>query len=267
MKTDLISVDGAIVEFGDPKIKPDTLLSSNFIYHNINTLEHRPLHSQWAAEIIEMSYGALYGRPAGITRKVIDDEVYALLRANSYPPASTLVSIYVIPTGEDTPRRMITCRKQLIYKGYSVSVGLECTIISYDYPFPQHKTAISLASHTYAMHYAERTGFGAAIAENSAGVMVSMGENPLFAAVGNRILTPAMDDGAADSIERRLGIAMCEDAGFEVYEYPIGVAEMGEFDEIFAITPQGITSIRQVGERMYPHSLAKNLLTYLKKYQ
>lgn len=266
MKNDLISIDGRLVAPHDSGFSPDALMSCNFIYHNVNTLAHRTLHAQWAAEILEMSYRALYGRSSDVTGEIIDNEAGALLRANGYPPASTLVSIYLIPSENGVPVRMMTCRKQLIYKGYAVTVGLECAVVPYDYPFPQHKTAVSLTAHTYAANYAERMGFGGVIAENAAGVMIGVGENPLFVAAGNKILTPAMDDGAADSIERRLGITLCEDSGFGVYEHPVSVRDLLDFDEIFTLTPQGIASIRQAGDRLFPHSLAKNLLPQLQKY-
>lgn len=268
MKNDLISIDGRLVPFGESGFAPDSLLSSNFIYQTIHTFAHRPLHAHWAAEIAEMSCRALYGAPSGVTAELIAREAGALLRANGYPSAgSTLASLYLIPLGDAPPVRMMTCRKQLVYKGYTVTVGLECTVVPYDCPFPQHKTAVSLAAHTYAADYAERMGFGGAIAENAAGVMAGLGDNPLFAVAGKKILTPSMDDGAADSIERRLGIAVCEDAGFGVYEHPVSVADLRDFDELFALTPQGIVSIRQAGDRLFPHSLAKSLLPYLKKYQ
>lgn len=265
MKGDRVSINGTVASFGDSAFTPDTLLAANFIYQKIHTLAHRPLQAQWAAEILETSYMALYGRAAGVSAELLATETGALLRANNYPQASTLVALYIIPDGR--PVRMLSCEKQLVYKGYAVTTGLKCAVVPYEWPFPQHRTAVSLAAHTYAADYVRRKGFDAAISENAAGVMVSLGENPLFAVAGNKALTLSIEDGAADSVERRLGIMACEDAGLTVCEHPLATADVAGFDELFGVTPQGIASIQQVGGRLLPHSLAKNLLPYLKKYE
>ena len=268
MKGDRISINGKIVPFGDSGLTPEELLSSNFIYQKIHTLGYRTLQSEWAAEIADMSCKALYDCPAGFTRESLAKEVEALLAANRYPPASTLVTLYLIPGyGDGPPARLLSCEKQLVYKGYAVATGISCVAVPYEYPFWPHKTAISLAAHTYAAGYARRQGFDGAIAENAAGVMTGFGENPLYAVAGHKVLTPSIDCGAADSVERRLGIMACEDAGLTVCEHSVSSTEAAGFDEIFSVTPQGITSIQQLGDRLFPHSFAKNLLPYLKRYQ
>ena len=265
MKGDRVSINGAVVPFGDGVMAPDALLAANFVYQKIHTLAYRPLQAQWAVEIAETSYRALYGRVAGVDAELLAVEAGALLRANNYPAASTLVSLYFIPDGP--PVRLLSCDKQLVYKGYALSTGLRCTVVPYEWPLSQHKTALSLAAHTYAADYARRKGFDAAIAVNGTGAMVSLGDNPLFAVVGDKALTLSIEDGAADSVERRLGIAACEDAGLTVCEHSLSSDDMERIDELFGVTPQGIASIRQIDGRLLPHSLAKNLLVYLKKYE
>ncbi len=264
MKGDRVSINGAVGAWGDG-FAPDALLSANFIYQKIHTLAYHPLQVQWAVEIAEMSYKALYGREAVISAELLTAEIGALLRANNYPAASTLVSLYLIPDGP--PVRLLSCEKQLVYKGYALQTGLSCTAVPYEWPLPQHKTAVSLAAHTYAADYARRKGFNAAIAENNAGTMVSLGANPLFAVMDDRVLTLSIEDGAADSVERRLGIVACEDAGLTVCEHPLTVGDIERFDELFAVTPQGIASVREIEGRVLPHSLARHLLTFLKKYE
>lgn len=264
MKGDRVSINGVVGPWGEC-FAPDALLAANFVYQKIHTLAHHPLQAQWITEIAETSYRALYGRGTGISAELLTAESGKLLKANNYPQASTLVTLYLIPDGP--PVRLLSCEKQLVYKGYALSTGLRCTVVPYECPLPQHKTAASLAAHTYAADYARRRGFDAPIAANGADVMVSLGENPLFALIGDRALTPSIEDGATDSVERRLGIMACEDAGLTVCEHPLSGADIRGFDELFAITPQGIASIREIDGRLLPHSMAKNLLTYLKKYE
>ena len=267
MKGDLVCLDGNITEFGKAIADPDALLSANFIYQKIHVLGRTPLQAAWHAEIAGMSYNALYGQQAGISHEMLEQEVRALLDANRYPQASTLVTLYLIPSENGTPTRLLSCEKQLLYKGYAMwHTGLKCDVIPYEYPFAQHKTAISLAAHTYAADYARRNGFDAAIAENNAGIVTGLGENPLFASMRNTVVTTPIDDGAADSVERRLCIAVCENCGFDVAEHPIEAARLHDFEELFTITPQGITSVQTAGGRLLPHSLAKNIASHMKKH-
>lgn len=277
MKGDLVCLDGRITEFGKAVPDPDALLSANFIYQKIHVLGRTTLHAAWHAEIAEVSYGALYGReaagspealrPGAVSAEVLEQEVRALLDANRYPQASTLVTLYLIPSESGEPQRLLSCERQLLYKGYAMwHTGLRCAVVPYEYPFAPHKTAVSLAAHTYAAGYARRKGFDAAVAENGAGVLTGLGESPLFAGVRNTVVTTPIDDGAADSVERRFGIAVCEDMGLAVAEHPLESAHLGEFEELFAVTPQGIVSVREIGGRLLPHSLAKTIAERMKGY-
>lgn len=267
MKGDLISINGEITTAGKAEFDPVAVLGANFIYQRIHTLAHVPLQCVAHTEIAEMSYKALYGTPTGISAGVLEKEIKDILTANRYSIASNQVILYLFPPAADAPpTRVLCCEKPLLYKGYAMQhTGLTAVVTPYEYPFAPHKTAISLAAHTYAENYARRMGADAAIAENYAGTLTGLGENPLFAVVRNTVLTTSIDDGAAESVERRLAITAGREASLEVVETPLKSEFINDYDELFTVTPQGIVSVRSCGDLVLPHSMAKNLAGWMKK--
>lgn len=265
MTGDLVCVDGAMVRFGD-RFPPDTLLAANFVYQKVAVFGRRTAAAEWAAEIAGGSYKVLYGHAAGITGGIIEREAAALLDANGYPAeCGAIVAIYLIPNDADVPVRLLSCERQLVWRDYSVSTGGRAAVVPCDAPFVGHRTAASLAAQTCATAYARRLGFSSALCENGSGALVTLGDSPVFAAASGRIFT-APPDPAADSVERRIGIEVCESAGLYVSESAVTATDLPDIEELFALTPQGIESIREVGgnARALSHSLANNLLAHLK---
>ncbi|MCL2561333.1 MAG: hypothetical protein FWE10_03305 [Rikenellaceae bacterium] len=271
MKGDLVSIDGMVVAFGEAGFSPDALLATNFVYQKLHALARRPLHVEWAAEIAERSAESLYGRRAGLTSQSLENEIYALLEANRYPPhGSAFASLYLVPDGEKFIR-LLSCERQMVFKGYALTTGVRCLVVSYEPPLAHHKTAASLAMHSYTAGYARRKSFDAALAESAAGVLTGLGEWPVFAIVGDKAFTPSLADGVPDSVERRLGIAACTEAGLIVCEHALTFSDTADYDELFALTPQGITSICQLvrdgrSSRALPHSMAKNVLAHMRTH-
>lgn len=268
MKGDLISINGEITGAAKTEFDPVNVLGANFIYQRIHTLAHVPLQCAAHAEISEMSYNALYGTSAGLSEHILEKETKAVLSANRYSTASNQIVLYLFPpaAADAPPTRMLCCEKPLLYKGYAMQhTGLTAVVTPYEYPFAPHKTAVSLAAHSYAEHYARRMGADAAIAENYAGVLTGVGENPLFAVVRDTVFTTPIEDGAAESVERRLGIAACGEASLQLVETPVKSQFINDYEELFTVTQQGIVSVRRCGDRLLPHSMARNLAGWMKK--
>ena len=266
MSGDKICVNGTLVEPANVGQSIDALLSGNFIYQKIHTLGHKVLYRDLHIEIADASYTALYGRDAALSQEMLDRDIALLLRENRYPTGSNLVVLYLLPPKDEgePPIRLLSCEEQMLYKGYVLwHKSFDTLITPYEYPFPLHSTAVSLACHTYAQRYARRKGMDAAVTENYSGILTGMGEHPLFALRGNEVCTTAIDSGAADSVERRIGIAACEAAGLLVLEQPIEKAQVKAFDEMFAVTPQGIISLRSCAGRTFPNTMARNIAARL----
>jgi branched-subunit amino acid aminotransferase/4-amino-4-deoxychorismate lyase len=237
-------------------------LSANFVYQKIHALARKPLHAGAHAELLETSYKTLYGSLPGLTARMLEEDAQALLAANRYPEGSVQLMVYLFPDegGAKDPLRIISCEKQLLYKGYTLWHAREKAVaLPYEYPFPHFQTAVSLAAHSYAANYARRKGAGCVISENSHGVMYSAGETPLFAARGNEIVTPGIGDGACDSVERRLGIAAAEKAGYLLEEIPVTRAELSGYQELFTVATGGVTAIGECSGNIYSHSAAARI--------
>ncbi|MDL2319634.1 aminotransferase class IV [Alistipes sp. OttesenSCG-928-B03] len=268
MKNDLVSINGELRAFGDAFGAPDGLLAANFVYQKMNVLGYAPLRAEWHAEIAEISYQTLYGTNCGLDTEALNREVHALLTANRYPRSGVLVSLYLMPAvdGSGQPVRLLSCEKQLVFKDYALwNTGLKCIVLPYEYPYPQFRTAASLAAHTYATDYARRMGADAAICENRAGMLTGVGENPLFVSENRMVFTPPLDDAIPDSAERRLVIEACHRAGITIAERVLTADTLTNCDELFTVTPQGFASIRQYAGQIYPHSLARHLAEQFKQ--
>lgn len=268
MKGDLVCIDGRPVRWGDPAFDAERLPGGDFIYQKIHTIAHKPLQWEMHMEILETSWQTLYRGQTGITREILHREIAALLDANRYPQGGNLVTLCLFPPsdGEGDPLRLLFCEKQLLYKGYTLwHDALRAILTPYEYPFAQHKTAVSLAAHNYAEGYARRRGADAAIAENYRGIVTGVGENPLFAVRGGEAHTTPIEDGVAESVERRLGLAACESAGLVMLQQPVESAQLREFDELFTVTPQGLVSIGRYAGRLFPNSAAKHIAACMER--
>ncbi len=274
MKNDLICVDGRICSWEESGIGLVSLPGADFIYQRLHALDHRPLNRDAHIEIAEISWGTLYGGTAGISQEMLDGDTAKLLEANRYRMGSHLLTLYLFPENSlqsgvskvPRPVRVLACERQLLYRVYPLGQKpLRVISTPYEYPFTPHKTAVSLAAHNYAAGYAQRKGADAAITTNFRGQVIGLGEDPLFLSIGNQIFTTPLDHGAAQSVERQLGIAACERAGMTVFEQAIEAAQLHEFEELFAVTPQGVTSIGQYSNRLYPHTLGKKIAESMAK--
>lgn len=257
MKGDLISINGKLHRPEEVPIPFDRLMASNFVYQRIHAMGQRGLQAPAHAELAETAYRSLYGAGSGITENSLREEMSALLAANRYMQGSISVMLYLLPDENGKPLRILSCEKQLLYKGYTLwHRGEKAVILPYEYPFPHFKTAMSLAAGTYAAQYAHTKGAEIAIAENHAGVLYGAGDEPLFAVIGNDALTTPVGQGACDSVERRLALAACEQADKRVVETALTKELLGEYQELFIATTGGITSVKECGGNIYPNSTA-----------
>lgn len=267
MKGDLLSVNGRLCTLGEAGESPDRMLSANFVWQRIHTLEQRPLHLCSHMDLIETAYVSLYGTTTGLSAATLRAEIATLLQANRYQKGSVAVMLYILPGEDAQPIRILSCEKQLLYKGYSLWHRAEkAMILPYEYPFAHFSTALSLAADTYASNYVRRKSAGIGLAENSAGYLYSAGGGPLFAVMGNRVLTTPVSHGACDSVERRLVIESCTRAKLEVVELPLTRKLLGEYQELFTANVGGIVSIGECLGNIYPYSTASRVATGMNRF-
>ena len=247
MRGDLVCIDGVLHPWDETRFDPDSLLARGYLYQRIHTLEHRPLHIAAHTELIRNSYQALYGLTPDLDEEMLRRETTLTLKENHYPEVSNLITLYLFPPRNGKPGpRMISGTKTLVYPGYTLwHSRLKAITLPYDYPFPEHETALSRITHTFATEYAVRTGAEVALTENREGIVTGAGENPLFAVCDNTVIITPVESGAAESVLRRLGIVLCRETGLTVQEMAITGDLLRRCDELFSLTPQGVVSLSE----------------------
>lgn len=267
MKSDLLSINGKLCRRGEEPLPFDEMMAADFVYQRLHTLGHKVLHAQAHAELADAAYLSLYGTHSGVTAGLLREEAAMALEANRYPHGSVTVMLYLLPGYDGKPIRIISCEKQLLYKGYALwHAAVKAIVAPYEYPFPHFKTGLSLAAGAYAARYASRKGATIAIAENNSGTLTGIGDEPLFAVMGNRAMTTPVGQGACDSVERRLALAACEKAGMEITETPLSKEMLTEYQELFTVTPGGVVSIRECGGNIYPNSTANRVASAMEAF-
>lgn len=247
MRGERVCIDGILRPWDETGFDPDSLLARGYLYQRIHTLEHRPLHTAAHTELLRNSYRTLYGITPDLDEEMLRREIALTLRENRYPAVSNLVTLYLFPPhdGEAGPR-MISGTKTLVYSGYTLwHSRLKAVTLPYDYPFPEHETALSRIAHTFATEYAHRTGADIPLTENREGVITGAGENPLFAVCDDSAVITPVTNGAAESVLRRLGIVLCREAGLTVQESDLTGDLLRRCDELFCLTPQGVVSLSE----------------------
>ena len=175
--------------------------------------------------------------------------------------------LYLFPNNVDPSTRMpikksyiLSCREQLLYTGYTNwHAGVIADILPYDIPFAYHQTSASLTAHKYAEDYVRRRGAHIVLRENTDNIVVSASEYPLFGVVGREVRIAPLSCGMPDSIERVIAITAANSLGLNVVEYPHTKAEFTNYDEIFYVTPQGVTSIVECEGSVYPNIIGRKV--------
>lgn len=273
MRGDAISVNGELIRQSDQLSDIDTLLTSNFIYTRIHTIDYKGLFLNEAIEICEWSYRMMYGSGFGLNVERVKADIKTLLVDNRYPMGSATIMLYLFPDSVDAHTQiasnrsyMLSCREQLLYVGYTNwHSGLIANILPYDVPFAYHQTSASLTAHKYAEDYVRRSGAHIALRESSDNVIVSASEYPLFGVVGREIRTAPLSAGVSDSIERLITINAAHNLGLDIVEYPSTKGEILKYDEMFYVTPQGVSSVVECEGNVYPNIIGRKIGDELEK--
>ncbi len=267
MKGDSLSFNGMLLRQPKQLSNIDMLLGSNFIYARIHAIDYKGLFLRDIIEICEWSYRVLYGVSFGLDVRSISEEIEELLIENNYPMGSAVVMLYLFPNRIDVNTRkpidksyILSCREQLLYTGFTNwHIGVVADILPYDIPFAYHQTSASLTAHKYAEDYVQRRGAHIVLRENVNNVVVSASEYPLFGVVGREVRIAPMSCGIPDSIERVVTINAAYRLGINVIEYPHTKDDIANYDELFYVTPQGVTSIIECEGKVYPNIIGRKV--------
>lgn len=243
---------------------PDSmLLGGDFIYQRIHVMKNTPLHVEAHNEIVIRALLSLYGNSYKLSCEQLRSEIDKLAKVSNYANCSTMMILFVLPSQKgirdtDTVDWILSYEEQLLYPGYTLwHKPMKAVITRYEYPFAEFPTAVSLAAHNYALGYAARQGADIAVTQNHGRVITGAGPLPFFAVSRDRVFITPLEEGALDSVMRRLGLVACEKAGFKIVEQPIDTLSLVEFEEFFIVNIQGVLSIGTLNNRPYPSSAAK----------
>lgn len=242
------------------------LFGHNWVYTTINTFAHKPLHLATKLHYVCDSYHKLFGSRPEIEPLMVAKEVRNLLYYGLYPEGGNTVNLYLIPRREGGHYRLLIYEATTPYDGYGLlSVRPRAIIANYEVPFEKHQTNVSMTAARFADNYAASHNYDTALRANRAGVLISSGDNPLFALRGNTLLTTPIGKGARGSAERELMFRLAELCGVAVVEEELKVEDAATYEEMIVFTPVGLQSIYSLGDmklsNIYASLLGKHLAT------
>ncbi|MCC8036345.1 MAG: aminotransferase class IV [Rikenellaceae bacterium] len=260
-----IVIDGKLLPLDRCAEQIAWLAETNHTYRTLHTLAHRPLHPATQLELLSLAYRALFRRELHLEMDTLCENIASLLYRANAPAGSNTVRIAAAPdpaTGE--PRIFILYEGPLVYSGYRIwHKSVTARPLTYEVPFPAFKTSAGRLCHTFARSFARGEGFDEAITVDYGGYAVSMGDNPLFCISGNGVWVADAEKQSPQSVERLLGIEICTAAHLAITEKALPADSLGEMDEIFAVTPQGIIPVGAVDKKLYASTRVKTFEKYL----
>lgn len=259
-------MDGKITSWREANLSPEMLFGHNWVYTTINTFAHKPLHLATKLHYVCDSYHKLFGSRPEIEPLMVAKEVRNLLYYGLYPEGGNTVNLYLIPRREGGYHRLLIHEATTPYDGYGLlSVRPRAIIANYEVPFEMHQTNVSMTAARFADNYAASHNYDTALRANRAGVLISSGDNPLFALRGNTLLTTPIGNGARGSAERELMFRLAELCGVVVVEEELKVEDAATYEEMIVFTPVGLQSIYSLGDmklgNIYASLLGKHLAT------
>lgn len=208
------------------------------LYQRIRTEGHRPLFLRNHTEILRRTCESLTGRDLRLDPTEIEQNIRCFLAANRFPERSIEVTLELYP--DDTSHIVLRAPRILLYETYDVtSLRPDSRTVVYEWPLGLCHTDASRAAHRLAQIHA---GEATAVRKTQNGALLSVGDDPIFAIRGRTIVTPPIESGAADSVERQLLAAAAKKANLPLLEADILQSELSVYDELFFVDTRGITS-------------------------
>lgn len=287
MKGDKVIYNGRLIPSGEFDYK--TLAGQCHIYQRIHTRDHIPFHGAAHLDIAARTMEGMHGCGIGIDEKELVEEIKQLLSANrygsmacevmlrvfspdlpapftssapsvppTYPISATPTAPPVFPAAKGgAAQHLLEVASQLLYPRYVLwHSRVEAVLFPCEYLFMGYPTSVSLVISDYARRYAAANGAREAIIQNREGVLTNVGDESLFITTGGEVLRSPCSEGAADSVMGRLIEAACGKLGITLTETPLNSVMLGECDEAFFPTTQGITPIKGFGQRLFTNITA-----------
>lgn len=256
---DRVIINGELHSAADLCTDPDRLLTRNYIYQNIHVGNYQAQHLPAHIEIASHAYASLFESDFPLTEQALLSDIKQLLHANSYREMSYVVRLYLF-----SDSYMLSCRGQLLYRGYVMwHSRLKAITTHYENPLPGIANASSLICGEFAIEIAKRSGAEIALTENYDHILTGAGDNPLFAVRDGVVSTTPLKYGAIDSVERRMGIQTAMAAGYKIEQQPLTSNNLESYDELFFIDQQGIVPLHSCNGVLFLNVAADQIALHL----
>ena len=246
----MICIDGQLFQPASAGTRILDLFTNNYIYQQIHTVDHRPLHLHTHFELAAKAFSDLYGEALPLTEEEFELSVRRLLVANHCSRHSHTVLLRLFPSKCDPHHEptsasyMLQYGKTLLYRGYTLwHTRMNATVATDEHTPPGYPTDTALRTARFCQQNACRHGFDLAIHENGEGIITGVGDAPVFCVKDRTLYTTPLTAGATDTVLRRLIFATCRRLYLKIEEIAIRTIWLGDCDEIFTADPQGLISI------------------------
>ncbi len=208
-----------------------------YLYQTVHLARGRARNVAGHIAVLDAASERLFGQRYAPGTQQLAARLEALAAAERYPAG---VSGFVrIELGPDGTERLSPAGVSL-YDGYAFrSITPEAVTVDYDLPLSAAPTSAREAAAQLARLQAELGGAEVAIRCDSAGILRSANDAPLFGIGGHTVLTAPGSTG----VERELALRAIVAAGLELREEPFGRADLPHLDELFFADHRGITSL------------------------
>jgi hypothetical protein len=213
----------------------------HYIYQRLHTLGGKALHLAEHLSVASRAFEQIYGHAPEIDEPSAAALIAETLRAHRVPSrAGATVLVVLTPDEEPT----VEFERRLLTAGYAHS-ALRPRAVTYEYsiPFPAFPTSFQLSAQSLFDSLALGEHGATRSVRREGKSLLACGDAPLFAIQGKVLLTPALTEGAMDSIERRLVLEAASEARLTVCEEPILHSKLKSLDELFFADAAGITSL------------------------
>jgi hypothetical protein len=259
----------------------------HFVYQHINTLDGKAPHLALHLGLAAGAFERIYGFEPTLDQREIAAQIARVVRENhAGARTSAIVTLRIAPAAtaapapaatsapsasdDDTLRLQIEFNRGLLEAGYSHSpLRPRGATFDYDIPFNSLPTNLGLAARDLFDDLAMRTCGATRSVRRCGNHLLSCGEAPLFAIRGRVLLTPSIEEGGVECVERELLIDFVSRAEsrlqsrLEVREEPIRHTELKTFDELFFVDASGLTSFSECDGAKFTSLVAPRLAELL----
>lgn len=242
-------------------ISPDDrgFLLGDGLFETIKCLHGKPirLESHWA----RLQKGCDYlDIPLPLSYEELQKIIAELLLRNQLHDATAGVRLTVtrgsgerglLPPAQIKPTLMLTSFS-LLPPAKSVSLSITTLVRNEFSPLTKIKS-LNYLENILARREAQKNGTDEGVLLNTQGNVAETSAANIFMVVDNKVITPALKEGALAGVTRKAVIDICNTLTIPILETTVSLSQLYSAQEIFITNSLiGIQAVHQVGSQVYP---------------